>query len=107
MSPCTTSRAPTSRRSRSISPAPAIPRRRRHGRQRVGRRHQCDDQINVALVGAAVAVTGTFAPVTIDHADAFDTLVVNGFVGDDVINAAKLPATAMQLTLEAAPATTR
>jgi len=59
-----------------------------------------NDQINVALVGAAVAVTGTFAPVTIDHADAFDTLVVNGFVGDDVINAAKLPATAMQLTLD-------
>jgi Ca2+-binding RTX toxin-like protein len=59
-----------------------------------------NDQVTVALVGAAVAVTGTSAAVTIDHADSFDTLVVNGFGGDDLISAAKLPAVAMQLAFD-------
>ena len=59
-----------------------------------------NDQINVALVGAAVTVTGTFATVTIDHADATDTLVVNGLGGDDRIDAGTLPASALQLTFD-------
>src|SRR6185312_7106554 len=59
-----------------------------------------NDQINVALVGATVAVTGTAATVTIDHADATDTLVVNGLGGDDRIDAGTLPANALLLTLD-------
>ena len=59
-----------------------------------------NDQVTVALAGAAVSVTGLSAQVTVDHADAFDTLVVNGLGGDDLVTATKLPAAALELALD-------
>jgi len=59
-----------------------------------------NDQIAVALVGAAVTVAGGAAAVTIDHAEVQDRLVINGLGGDDLVDASKLPAGALQLTID-------
>ena len=59
-----------------------------------------NNNINVALVGTEVSVTGLPARVTIDHAEAADKLTVNGLDGNDTINASKLPAAAIQLVLD-------
>src|SRR5262249_33853200 len=58
------------------------------------------DSVTLALVGGAVSVTGLAAQVTIDHADATDSLVVNGLGGNDNINAAALPAGFIRLTVD-------
>jgi Ca2+-binding RTX toxin-like protein len=58
-----------------------------------------DDQIAIALSDGAVSVTGLPIKLTITHAEAIDLLEVNGGDGNDVINAATLPAGSMALTL--------
>jgi Ca2+-binding RTX toxin-like protein len=58
------------------------------------------NSIALALVGSAVSVTGLAAQVTIDHADATDSLVVNALGGNDSINGAALPAGFIQLTVD-------
>ena len=58
------------------------------------------NNIDVALVGGVVTVTGLAAKVTIDRADATDALVINGLVGNDTINAAALSAGAIKLTVD-------
>jgi Ca2+-binding RTX toxin-like protein len=59
------------------------------------------DVINVLGAGTSVAVVGLSAQVAISNAEgANDSLVVSGFGGDDVINAATLPAGIMKLTLD-------
>src|SRR6185295_17912312 len=50
--------------------------------------------------GGAVSLTGLPAQLTIAHADAIDLLTINGFGGDDVINAAALPATGLRLLVD-------
>jgi Ca2+-binding RTX toxin-like protein len=59
-----------------------------------------NNAINIVLVGSTVSITGLSAQVTIDHADATDSLTVNGFGGNDSINAAGLPAGVIQLLLD-------
>jgi Ca2+-binding RTX toxin-like protein len=59
-----------------------------------------NDIFNVALVGENVSVTGPTAAVTIRNADAGDFLEVAGIGGNDTVNASKLPANIMRLTLD-------
>jgi Ca2+-binding RTX toxin-like protein len=58
-----------------------------------------DDQIAVALINGLVTVTGPSAQLTIDNADATDTLDILGDQGNDVIDASKLSAGVMSLYL--------
>jgi Ca2+-binding RTX toxin-like protein len=59
------------------------------------------DTINVALTGGLVAVSGLSAQVTIANSEAAnDRLTVNGFGGDDTINASKLLAGVIGVTLD-------
>ena len=59
-----------------------------------------DDRINVVSSGSSVVVNGLAAQVTIDGADAgIDSLVVNGGTGDDTIDASRLHAGQVNLTL--------
>ena len=56
-----------------------------------------NDHIKVAAAGDQVTVNGLPAQVTIDHVEPkFDTLVVQGGAGDDVIDASGMPAAVMQ-----------
>ncbi len=57
------------------------------------------DSITVTSSGASVVVMGLPAKVTIAGAEGVDSLVVNGGLGDDVINAAGVHVGKMQLTL--------
>jgi Ca2+-binding RTX toxin-like protein len=59
-----------------------------------------NDVMNVALLSGAVSITGPSAAVTIRNADAIDILEINGLGGNDTINASKLPANVMQLTID-------
>jgi len=61
---------------------------------------QGDDMITVAASGTTVTVTGLAAQVTIENAEAAnDRLVVNGLGGNDVIDASKLGAGVIGLTM--------
>ena len=58
------------------------------------------DTIKVVSSGGSIAVNGLAAQVTINGADAgTDSLVVNGGLGDDVLDASKLTAGRVNLTL--------
>jgi Ca2+-binding RTX toxin-like protein len=59
-----------------------------------------NDTINLALVSGNVSVTGPSAAVTVRNADATDILEIAGLGGNDTINASKLPAGIMRLTLD-------
>ena len=59
-----------------------------------------NDIFNLALVSGNVSITGPAAQVTIRNADAGDLLEINGLAGNDAINASKLPANVMRLTLD-------
>jgi Ca2+-binding RTX toxin-like protein len=59
-----------------------------------------NNSIAVTLAGTAVSVTGLSAKVTVDHADAGDTLTVNGHGGNDAIDASKLSGGKIQLVLD-------
>ena len=59
-----------------------------------------NDQINVVSSGASVVVKGLAAKVTIDGAEgANDSLTINGLAGDDVIDASRLNAGQINLTI--------
>jgi Ca2+-binding RTX toxin-like protein len=58
-----------------------------------------NDVFNVALVSGAVSITGPSAAVTIRNADAIDILEINGLAGNDTIDASKLSANIMQVTI--------
>ncbi|MFL5054318.1 MAG: beta strand repeat-containing protein [Microvirga sp.] len=59
------------------------------------------DAIQVLGAGTSVSVTGLPALVSITNAEgANDALIVNGFDGDDTINAAALPAAVAKLTID-------
>jgi Ca2+-binding RTX toxin-like protein len=57
------------------------------------------DKIAITGSSALVSITGLPAEVTIAHVDGIDALTVHGGVGSDVISAATLPATTLQLSL--------
>ena len=59
-----------------------------------------NDQVTIAMAGTVASVTGLHAQVSVAHADSQDTLLVNGGIGNDVINAAGMPAGTMLLRLE-------
>jgi Ca2+-binding RTX toxin-like protein len=58
-----------------------------------------NDTINVALLSGTVSITGPSAAVTIRNADKDDILELNGLGRNDTINASKLPAGVIQLSL--------
>jgi Ca2+-binding RTX toxin-like protein len=58
-----------------------------------------DDRINVVGSGSSVVVNGMAAQVAIAGAETNDTLVVNGLAGNDTIDASKLKAGSVNLTL--------
>jgi Ca2+-binding RTX toxin-like protein len=58
-----------------------------------------NDVMNVALISGAVSLTGPSAAVTIRNADAIDILEINGLAGNDTVNASKLSANVMELTI--------
>ncbi|MGA9034900.1 MAG: calcium-binding protein [Pseudolabrys sp.] len=59
-----------------------------------------NDQISVATSGNSIVVKGLAAQVTVSGAEsANDSLVVNGLAGDDTINASKLNAGQINLTI--------
>ena len=59
-----------------------------------------DDQINVATSGTSIVVKGLAAQVTVNGAEPLnDTLVVNGGAGNDTIDASRLHAGQVKLTL--------
>ncbi|MEN3380093.1 MAG: hypothetical protein V7608_137 [Hyphomicrobiales bacterium] len=58
-----------------------------------------DDRISVAGSGASISVNGLAAQVTIGGAEGLDSLTVNGLAGNDTIDASKLSAGAVHLTL--------
>jgi Ca2+-binding RTX toxin-like protein len=59
-----------------------------------------NDQISITSSGASILVNGLAAQVSITGADpGVDTLVVNGLGGDDVINASRLAAGRIDLTI--------
>jgi Ca2+-binding RTX toxin-like protein len=60
---------------------------------------QVDDRINVTSSGSSVSVNGLAAQLTIGGAESGDSLVVNGLAGNDRIDASKLAAGAVNLTL--------
>jgi Ca2+-binding RTX toxin-like protein len=57
------------------------------------------DTIKLASSGGTISVTGLAADVTITHAGANDFLTINANQGDDIIDASKLAANRVQLTL--------
>jgi Ca2+-binding RTX toxin-like protein len=58
-----------------------------------------DDKINVVTSGSSVLVNGLQAQLSIKGTDSFDTLVVNGLAGNDTIDASRLHAGQINLTL--------
>ena len=58
-----------------------------------------NNSINLSLVGSDLSITGTTAQVTVTNAEATDSLVINGLGGSDNINASKLAADPLLLTL--------
>ena len=66
----------------------------------VRRGGSANDIINVALASGAVSLTGPAAQVTIRNADVTDLLQINGLGGSDTIDASKLPANIMRLSVE-------
>ena len=59
-----------------------------------------NDKINVVTSGNSIVVKGLAAQVTVNGAEALnDTLVVNGGAGNDTIDASKLHAGQVNLTL--------
>jgi Ca2+-binding RTX toxin-like protein len=58
-----------------------------------------NDKIAITGSSALVSITGLAAGVTITHVDGIDTLAVHGGGGSDVISAATLPASTLQLSL--------
>lgn len=58
------------------------------------------DSFNVTFANGIVTVVGAHETTTIADAEFADHLVVNGLGGNDTINAAGLPAAALQLTLD-------
>ena len=58
------------------------------------------NNINLALAGTTISVTGLSAKVTVDHADATDTLTINALGGNDRIDASKLTVGAIQLVVD-------
>jgi Ca2+-binding RTX toxin-like protein len=58
-----------------------------------------EDVVSVSALGSKVVVDGLSAKVTADHADVDDKLVINAFVGDDIIDASTLAAGKMTLQL--------
>jgi Ca2+-binding RTX toxin-like protein len=58
-----------------------------------------NETITVALASGRVSVTGVHAPVTIANAEADDLLYIEGGSGNDVINASKLAAGIMTLSM--------
>jgi Ca2+-binding RTX toxin-like protein len=58
-----------------------------------------DDNISVVGTGSSISVNGLAAQLTISGADSSDSLVVNGLAGDDRIDASKLSAGAVNVTL--------
>ncbi len=58
-----------------------------------------NDHIDVTASGAVVTVSGLPAQVTIDRGEAGDFLSINGGAGNDTIDASKMPAGTMALTL--------
>jgi Ca2+-binding RTX toxin-like protein len=61
-----------------------------------------NDHITLAMAGGVVSVTGMHTQVTVAHAETLDLLTIWAASGDDVINAAGLPAGVMQLYLSGA-----
>jgi Ca2+-binding RTX toxin-like protein len=59
-----------------------------------------NDSIKITADGFGVAVGGIAAAVTIAGAEAGDTLVVNGFGGNDTIDAGSMQAATIRLTLD-------
>jgi Ca2+-binding RTX toxin-like protein len=59
-----------------------------------------DDHISVGASGTMVTVSGLSAQVTVDHADVTDLLSIKVGAGNDSIDASKLPAATMALTLD-------
>jgi len=58
-----------------------------------------NDLFDISWTGSAVRVSGLAAEVTVEHAGAKDVLYVNASAGDDIVNAAGLPAGKMSLYL--------
>jgi Ca2+-binding RTX toxin-like protein len=58
-----------------------------------------NDIFNVALASGIVSITGPAAAVTVRNADKDDVLELNGLGRNDAINASKLPANVMDLTI--------
>jgi Ca2+-binding RTX toxin-like protein len=58
-----------------------------------------DDRISVASKGSAITVNGLAAQTTISGAEGIDALIINGGAGNDTIDASKLHAGQVNLTL--------
>ncbi len=58
------------------------------------------DLISIGAAGTTIGISGVPASTAILHADPTDVLAVDGDVGDNVINASGLPASAVALTLD-------
>ena len=58
-----------------------------------------DDSISVVGTGSSISVNGLAAQLTISGAESGDTLVVNGLAGNDRIDASRLSAGAVNVTL--------
>jgi Ca2+-binding RTX toxin-like protein len=59
-----------------------------------------DNQISITAAAGAVSVSGLPAALTINQAEATDTLTVQGLGGNDFINATGFPTSAMKLVLD-------
>src|SRR5262249_50728219 len=59
-----------------------------------------DNQISITAAGSAVNVSGLAVALTINQAEATDSLTIQGLGGNDFINATGLPAAAIKLTLD-------
>ena len=59
-----------------------------------------DNHINVTASGTMVTVSGLSEQVTIDHGESADLLSIKGGASNDIIDASKLPAATMALTLD-------
>jgi Ca2+-binding RTX toxin-like protein len=59
-----------------------------------------DNHINVTASGTMVTVSGLSAQVIIDHGEAADLLSIKGDASNDILDASKLPAGTMALTLD-------
>ena len=74
--------------------------RRRYSVDKVNVNGTASNDVCRSASGGTVTVNGLAAQVTIDHAEATDSLVIDGLDGNDVIDASGLTATAMALVVD-------